>query len=65
MKEQRREGYEIRGNGVKIYSIADNDFPIGEYQNTELLLDYRHLSVRIRKMITIAKIRATILENVT
>ena len=65
-KDERAKegGYEIRGNGVKIYSIADNDFPIGEYQYTELLLDYRHLSVCIRKMITIAKIRATILENV-
>ena len=65
-KDERAKegGYEIRGNGVKIYSIADNDFPIGEYQSTELLLDYRHLSVRTRKMITIAKIRATILENV-
>lgn len=60
----KESGYEIRGNGVKIYSIADNDFPIGEYQSTELLLDYRHLTVRTRKMITIAKIRATILENV-
>jgi len=65
-KDERAKegGYEIRGNGVKIYSIADNDFPIGEYQSTELLLDYRHLTVRTRKMITIAKIRATILENV-
>ena len=65
-KDERAKegGYEIRGNGVKIYSIADNDFPIGEYQSTELLLDYRHLTVRTRKMITIAKIRATILENI-
>lgn len=65
-KDERAKegGYEIRGNGVKLYSIADNDFPIGEYQSTELLLDYRHLTVRTRKMISIAKIRATILESV-
>lgn len=65
-KDERAKegGYEIRGNDVKLYSIANNDFPIGEYQSTELLLDYRHLTLRTRKMITIAKIRATILENV-
>jgi asparaginyl-tRNA synthetase len=65
-KDERAKegGYEIRGDGVKIFSMADNDFPIGEYQSTELLLDYRHLTVRTRKMITIAKIRATILANV-
>ncbi|HZA70921.1 MAG TPA: asparagine--tRNA ligase [Nitrososphaeraceae archaeon] len=65
-KDERAKegGYEIRGNDIKIYSIASNDFPIGEYQSTELLLDYRHLTLRTRKMITIAKIRATILEKV-
>ena len=56
-------GFEIRGNDVKIYSIASNDFPIREYQSTELLLDYRHLTLRTRKMVTIAKIRASILER--
>ncbi|HVE37957.1 MAG TPA: asparagine--tRNA ligase, partial [Nitrososphaeraceae archaeon] len=65
-KDERAKegGYEIRGNDIKIHSIASNDFPIGEYQSTELLLDYRHLTLRTRKMITIAKIRATILEKV-
>lgn len=64
-KDERAKegGYEIRGNDVKIYSLANNDFPIGEYQSTELLLDYRHLTLRTRKMITIAKIRATVLEK--
>ena len=66
-KDERAKegGYEIRGNDIKIHSIASNDFPIGEYQSTELLLDYRHLTLRTRKMISIAKIRATILEKVT
>ncbi|HJR84864.1 MAG TPA: asparagine--tRNA ligase [Nitrososphaeraceae archaeon] len=65
-KDERAKegGYEIRGNDVKIHSIANNDFPIGEYQSTELLLDYRHLTLRTRKMINIAKIRATVLERV-
>lgn len=64
-KDERAKegGYEIRGDEVKIYSLANNDFPIGEYQSTELLLDYRHLTLRTRKMITIAKIRATVLEK--
>jgi asparaginyl-tRNA synthetase len=64
-KDERAKegGYEIRGDDVKIYSLANKDFPIGEYQSTELLLDYRHLTLRTRKMISIAKIRATILEK--
>lgn len=63
--ERAKEGgYEIRGDDVKIHNIANNDFPIREYQSTELLLDYRHLALRTRKMIAIAKIRATILEKV-
>ena len=40
-------------------------FQLENIRGTELLLDYRHLTVRTRKMITIAKIRATILENVS
>ncbi|HEX2305054.1 MAG TPA: asparagine--tRNA ligase [Nitrososphaeraceae archaeon] len=65
-KDERAKegGYEIRGNDVKIYSIASNDFPIREYQSTELLLDFRHLTLRARKMISIAKLRATVLEKV-
>jgi len=64
-KDERAKegGFEIRGNDVKIYSIASNDFPIRKYQSTELLLDYRHLTLRTRKMITIAKIRASILQR--
>ena len=64
-KDERAKdgGYEIRGNEAKIYGLADNDFPIREYQSTELLLDYRHLTLRTRKMIAIAKIRASILQT--
>ena len=55
-------GYEIKGNDLEIFHIAELDFPIGEYQSSELLLDYRHLSVRMRRMIAIAKIRVSILK---
>ena len=55
-------GYEIRGSSLIVISIADADFPIGEYQSAELLLDNRHLALRTRRMIEIAKIRSTILK---
>src|ERR671918_1591497 len=55
-------GFEIKGNNLQIFHIADPDYPIGEYQSSELLLDYRHLSLRMRRMIAIAKIRVSILK---
>ena len=55
-------GYEIKGHNLRIYNIAGSDYPIGEYQSEELLLDKRHLAMRMRKMIAIAKIRATVLD---
>ncbi|MDQ3908934.1 MAG: asparagine--tRNA ligase, partial [Thermoproteota archaeon] len=55
-------GYEIKGKTLKIYNIAAADYPIGEYQSEELLLDKRHLTMRTRKMIAIAKIRSTVLD---
>jgi asparaginyl-tRNA synthetase len=55
-------GYEIKGKNLKIYNIAATDYPIGEYQSEELLLDKRHLAMRMRKMVAIAKIRTTVLE---
>src|ERR671934_1334122 len=54
-------GYEIKGKSLKIYNIARTDYPIGEYQSDELLLDKRHLGLRMRKMVAMAKIRATVL----
>src|ERR671921_215247 len=56
-------GYEIKGKDLKIFHIAELDFPIGEYKSSELLLDYRHLSLRMRRMIAIAKIRVSILRH--
>jgi asparaginyl-tRNA synthetase len=55
-------GYEIKGNDLKTFNIAGIDFPIGKYQSAELLLDKRHLTVRSRRMIAIAKIRASIIK---
>jgi asparaginyl-tRNA synthetase len=55
-------GYEIKGNDLKTFNIAGNDFPIGKYQSAELLLDKRHLTLRSRRMIAIAKIRASIIK---
>ena len=54
-------GYEIKGKDLKIYNIAGTNYPIGEYQSDELLLDKRHMALRMRKMVAVAKIRATIL----
>src|ERR687898_432754 len=55
-------GYEIKGKNLKIYNLAGTDYPIGEYQSEELLLDKRHLAMRMRKMVAMAKIRATVLD---
>jgi asparaginyl-tRNA synthetase len=53
-------GYEIKGMQIKVYNIAA-EYPIGEYQSDELLLDKRHLALRTRRMIAIARIRASVL----
>jgi asparaginyl-tRNA synthetase len=55
-------GYEIKGKSLKIYNIAGNDYPIGEYQSEELLLDKRHLALRMRRMVAMSRIRATVLD---
>ena len=55
-------GYEIKGNNLHVYNIADPDYPIGEFRSLELLLDNRHLSLRARKMVAIAKIRSSVLK---
>jgi asparaginyl-tRNA synthetase len=52
-------GIEITGTDLKIFQVSEKDYPLGEYQSAELLLDNRHLALRTRKMIEIAKIRAS------
>ena len=61
LKDERAKegGYEVRSEEIKVINIAPPDFPIGEFQSTELLLDNRHLAIRSRKMIAMSKIRAT------
>ena len=54
-------GYEIKANSIKIFNIAKNDYPIGEYQSLDLLLDKRHLAIRTRRMTMISKIRSSLL----
>lgn len=56
-------GIEITGTDLKIFQISEKDYPLGEYQSTELLLDNRHLALRTRRMIEIAKIRSSIFKN--
>jgi asparaginyl-tRNA synthetase len=55
------DGFEIKAEKISSYNIAEIDYPIGEYQSDETLLDYRHLSLRTRKMINVGKIRNSIL----
>jgi asparaginyl-tRNA synthetase len=55
-------GYEIRGTSLRVFNIADANYPIGEFQSVDLLLDNRHLTLRARKMIAVAKIRASVLK---
>lgn len=64
LKDERAKegGYEVRSEEIKVINIASPDFPIGEFQSTELLLDNRHLAIRSRKMIAMSKIRATVLQ---
>ena len=54
-------GYEIKANELKVFGLAQADYPIGEFQSPEILLDKRHLALRTRRMIAVAKIRASIL----
>jgi asparaginyl-tRNA synthetase len=54
--------YEIKGKQIKTFNVAENTFPIGEFQSIDLLLDHRHLALRSRRMIEIAKIRNSVLK---
>jgi asparaginyl-tRNA synthetase len=56
-------GYEIRGTEIKVFNLAGTDYPIGEFQSDELLLDKRHLALRTRRMVAIARIRASLLNS--
>lgn len=55
-------GYEVKVDNILIFNIANVDYPIGEYQSDEILLDFRHLSLRTRKMINMGKLRNSLLK---
>ena len=55
-------GYEVKVDKILIFNIANVDYPIGEYQSDEILLDFRHLSLRTRKMINVGKLRNSLLK---
>jgi asparaginyl-tRNA synthetase len=54
--------YEIKADKILPFNIAETDYPIGEYQSEETLLDHRHLSLRTRKMINVGKTRNSLLK---
>ncbi|HKO40728.1 MAG TPA: asparagine--tRNA ligase [Nitrososphaeraceae archaeon] len=54
-------GYELKADKIHIVSISQNDYPIGEYQSLDLLLDKRHLALRTRRMTMVSKIRSSVL----
>lgn len=54
-------GYELKANEINIFNISKNDYPIGEYQSLDLLLDKRHLAIRTRRMTMVSKIRSSVL----
>src|SRR5215203_1556177 len=54
-------GYELKADEMNIFSISKSDYPIGEYQSLDLLLDKRHLAIRTRRMIMVSKIRSSVL----
>lgn len=54
-------GYELKANEINIFSVSKNDYPIGEYQSLDLLLDKRHLAIRTRRMTMVSKIRSSVL----
>lgn len=62
IQEDKRapSGYEIKAREIEIVGTS-NDFPITKDLNEELLGDRRHLWLRSRKMISIMKIRDTVL----
>ena len=63
IKEEARapSGYEMTVDKLEIIGLSEA-FPIAEYQSEKFLRDVRHLWLRSRKMSTIMKIRAKVLD---
>ncbi len=56
------ENEELLVKEIKIFNISE-DFPIRKDQSTELLLDYRHLWLRSRKLTVVNKIKSSFLKH--
>ncbi len=61
--ERAPGGYEIRGKELDVVHLAER-FPITKDQSTEFLRDVRHLWLRSRKMMSIMKIRSTVIDAI-
>ena len=63
IKEDKRapHGIELKVDKIKVINYA-KEFPISKYQSTELLLDYRHLWIRSRKLTEVMKIKHSLLK---
>jgi asparaginyl-tRNA synthetase len=63
IKEDARapSGYEMTVDKIEIVGLSEA-FPIAEYQSEKFLRDVRHLWLRSRKMSTVMKIRAKVLD---
>ena len=55
--------FEIHANKVNIVGLSD-EFPINKDLNEELLGDRRHLWIRSRKMVSVLKIRDTVMKAI-
>ncbi len=62
-REEKRapNGVEIDVSKIEIVGLS-KDFPISKFQSTELLLDYRHLWIRSRRLTEIMKIKSSLLK---
>lgn len=55
-------GWEVKASDFRLHG-ASPDFPITEYQSTELLLDKRHLWLRSRKLTNMMRVKAVMLRG--
>jgi asparaginyl-tRNA synthetase len=55
-------GWELKATGFRLVGPSP-DFPITEYQSTELLLDKRHLWLRSRKLTNMMRVKAVMLRG--
>ncbi len=59
--ERAPTGYELRVDEFRVVGPSDK-FPITKDQSTEFLLDKRHLSIRMRRLNAVMKVKAKVLQ---